>query len=86
MLAGLSKNEILRTPPDFWAGAGCIVNRQISNDPVVAMALGRHCMTLDLPLPQLPFQLPFVFTCHCEPTGPRSARPEDRLREAISGR
>jgi hypothetical protein len=22
--------------------------------------------------------------CHCEPTGPRSARPEDRLREAIS--
>jgi len=24
--------------------------------------------------------------CHCEPAGPRSARPEDRLREAISRR
>jgi len=23
--------------------------------------------------------------CHCELTGPRSARPEDRLREAILG-
>src|SRR5579884_3125766 len=22
--------------------------------------------------------------CHCEPTGPRFARPEDKLREAIS--
>jgi len=21
--------------------------------------------------------------CHCEPTGPRFARPDDRLREAI---
>jgi hypothetical protein len=22
-------------------------------------------------------------TCHCEPTGPREARPDDKLREAI---
>jgi hypothetical protein len=27
----------------------------------------------------------FPFCRHCEPTGPARSRPEDRLREAISG-
>jgi hypothetical protein len=33
MLAGLSKNEILRTPPDFCASVESIAKKTISNDP-----------------------------------------------------
>jgi len=45
MLAGLSKNEILSTPPDFWADAGCIASRPISIDTAAAKNPGRPFIT-----------------------------------------
>src|SRR5580693_9774319 len=45
MLAGLSKNEILRTPPDFCARAGCSARRRASNGPAVANIPKRGCIT-----------------------------------------
>src|ERR1700731_851220 len=45
MLAGLSKNEILRTPPDFCARAGCATKRRASNGPAVANIPKRGCIT-----------------------------------------
>jgi hypothetical protein len=36
MLAGLSKKEILRMPPDFWANAFSAARRAISNPPPTA--------------------------------------------------
>src|ERR1700720_3828394 len=45
MLAGLSKNEILRMPPDFCARAGCATRRRASNGPAVANIPKRGCIT-----------------------------------------
>src|SRR5271163_2547281 len=45
MLAGLSKNEILRTPPAFCAWAGCAARRRASNGPAVANIPKRGCIT-----------------------------------------
>jgi hypothetical protein len=41
---------------------------------------------LDLQSEQFPTELNSNYPCHCEPTGRREASPEDRLREAISGK
>src|SRR3984893_8617523 len=45
MLAGLSKNEILRTPPVFCARAGCATRRKASDGPAVANIPNGACIT-----------------------------------------
>ena len=49
MLAGLSKNEILRTPPDFCASAESIAKKTFSNDPTDAIIPACRCMTTKPP-------------------------------------
>src|SRR6516162_7973494 len=49
MLAGLSKNEILRMPPDFCANADCIPKSATRNNPIVAIVPRWRCITFEPP-------------------------------------
>src|SRR5437763_3989457 len=49
MLAGLSQNELLRTPPDFCAEAGDAANQTAKKLPASVLQTPRHRFTSTLP-------------------------------------
>src|SRR6266436_760398 len=64
MLAGLSKWDILRTPPCFWANAGSPAEIANSSDPAAVSTRRSRVISVSLPHLEQGFAPAFVF---CRP-------------------